>query len=91
MKVILSHGYFLEDDLKEQQIMKPYPPLGILYISAWLKQHDIPCSVYDTTFSSKEAFRQYLVDQKPRLLALYTNLMTKLNVLETIRFVRSRP
>lgn len=91
MTVLLSHGYFLEDDLKEQEIMKPYPPLGILYISAWLKQHGISCLVYDTTFSSKEAFRQYLLDQKPRLLALYTNLMTKLNVLEIIKFVRSRP
>jgi len=90
MKVVLTHGYFLEDDPKEQEIMKPYPPLGILYISAWLKQHGLDCRVYDTTFSSKLAFRQFLLDTKPDVLAIYTNLMTKLNVLETIRFVRSQ-
>jgi hypothetical protein len=29
-KVLFTHGYFLEEDLKEKAIMRPYPPLGIL-------------------------------------------------------------
>ena len=57
MNVLLSHGYFIEDDPKEQAIMKPYPPLGLLSISAWLKQEGIPNTVFDSTFSSKAAFR----------------------------------
>ena len=32
--ILLTHGYFLGEDEKEQQIMKPYAPLGLLYISA---------------------------------------------------------
>ena len=32
--IILTHGYLLNEDEKEQPIMKPYAPLGILYISA---------------------------------------------------------
>ena len=30
MKLLLTHGYFLMEDPKEQRIMKPYAPLGIL-------------------------------------------------------------
>ena len=91
MNVLLTHGYFLFEDPKEQKIMKPYPPLGILYLSAYLKQNQVKHEVFDTTFSDKETFRKYLLEQKPRIVAIYTNLMTKLNVLETIQFLKSEP
>ena len=26
MKILLTHGYFIAEDEKEQAIMKPYPP-----------------------------------------------------------------
>src|SRR5688572_25125052 len=88
MDVLLTHCYFLEDDEKEQQIMRPYPPLGILYISGYLEDQRIQHEVYDTTFSSKRAFRTYLLTHRPSVIGIYVNLMTKLNVLETIRFVK---
>ena len=69
--------------------MRPYPPLGILYISGYLEDQGIQNEVYDTTFSSKKAFRTYLLTHRPRLMGIYVNLMTKLNVLETIRFVKA--
>jgi anaerobic magnesium-protoporphyrin IX monomethyl ester cyclase len=89
MKILLSHGYFLADDPKEQAIMRPYPPLGILYLNAYLKRKGIQTEVYDTTFSTKAAFKEYLLQSRPSFLGLYVNLMTKLNILEIIRFVRS--
>jgi radical SAM superfamily enzyme YgiQ (UPF0313 family) len=88
--VLLSHGYFLADDPREQVIMKPYPPLGLLYLSAWLDKHGVENAVFDTTFATKLQFQAYLLDTRPRILALYVNLMTKLNVLEMVRFVRSQ-
>ncbi|MCB9232659.1 MAG: B12-binding domain-containing radical SAM protein [Bacteroidia bacterium] len=90
MKLLLSHGYFIGEDPKEQLIMRPYPPLGLLSISAFLKQKGIPNTIFDTTFSSMAAFQAYLLEHKPRYLALYVNLMTKLNILKMIRFVRER-
>ena len=42
MKIVLTHGYFLEEDPKEKLIMRPYPPLGILYISAYLEENGFP-------------------------------------------------
>jgi len=91
MKVLLTHGYFLGEDAKEQRIMRPYPPLGLLYLAAFLEERGVPVEVFDSTFSSPAALRQHLSDQRPDVLGLYTNLMTKLNVLAIVRFVRSQP
>lgn len=70
--------------------MKPYPPLGLLYLSAWLDAHGVGNEVFDTTFSTKKDFQNYLLATQPRILALYVNLMTKLNILEILRFVRAQ-
>ncbi len=90
-RVVLTHGYFLADDPKEQAIMKPYPPLGILYISAFLEKNGVPNEVFDTTFSSQKNLQEYLLRCRPPFLAFYVNLMTKLNVLQIIRWTRSQP
>lgn len=71
--------------------MKPYAPLGILSIAAYLEQHGHPAELFDTTFSSKEEFRTMLLAERPDVVGIYTNLMTKVNVLEAIAFIRSRP
>jgi len=91
MKVLLTHGYFLGEDAKEQRIMRPYPPLGILYLAAFLEQRGVPVEVFDSTFSSPAALRQRLCAEPPDVVGIYTNLMTKLNVLAILRFVRSQP
>src|SRR6185503_17984250 len=51
--VLLTHGYFLADDEKERQIMKPYPPLGLLYLSAYLKRAGCSVEVFDSTFAQR--------------------------------------
>ena len=89
MKILLSHGYFLEDDAKEKKIMRPYPPLGILYISGYLDQHNIPHNVFDTTFSSRDRFEKMLLDTKPEIVGLYTNLMTKVSIISIIQFIKT--
>ncbi len=88
MKIVLTHGYFLLEDPKEKLIMRPYPPLGILYVSAYLDQHGYNHEVFDTTFSSQEKLKTYLLEEKPEVVAFYVNLMTKLNVLNLIQFIR---
>src|SRR5690349_12275110 len=90
MKILLTHGYFLREDPKELQIMKPYVPLGILYISSYLELHGFSNQVFDSTFSAFETLQQELLETKPDVVAIYTNLMTKLNVLKIIRFIRSQ-
>ncbi|WP_317899345.1 B12-binding domain-containing radical SAM protein [Aurantibacillus circumpalustris] len=86
--IVLTHGYFLEDDLKEQKIMKPYVPLGILYISAFLESKRINHEVFDSTFSNFEKFKIYLEEKKPKLIGIYTNLMTKIMVLKMVEYIK---
>ena len=90
MKVLLTHGYFLMEDPNEQKIMKPYPPLGLLYISAYLNKKKINNEVFDTTFSTRQLLKEYILKTSPDYLAVYVNLMTKLYVLELIGFVKSK-
>lgn len=89
MKILLTHGYFLAEDPKEQLIMRPYPPLGILYISSYLEANGFANDVYDSTFSDLTALKTYIEETKPGIIGIYTNLMTKLNVLKIIQFLKS--
>lgn len=89
MDILLTHGYFLREDPAELRIMKPYPPLGILYISAYLKSRGFGVTVFDSTFRSKEEFRSYLRTHRPPVVGIYVNLMTKLNALGMIRDCKS--
>ena len=88
LSILLTHGYFLEEDPKEKQIMKPYVPLGILYISSYLEENGFENEVFDSTFSSFEKLKQRLFQYKPDIVGIYVNLMTKLNVLKVIRLIR---
>lgn len=88
MKVLLSHGYFLSEDEAERKIMMPYPPQGLLHIGTFLKKKGIDCDIYDTTFKNFENLSAFIEQKKPEYLGLYTNLMTRLNILRIIRFIR---
>lgn len=91
MRVALTHGYFIAEDAKEQAIMKPYVPLGILYIAAFLDDKNIENSVFDSTFSTFEKQVEFLKTYQPQVVAFYTNLMTKVNVLKAIQHIRNTP
>jgi len=81
--LLLTHGYFLYEDEKEIQIMRPYPTLGLLYISAYLRRAGFDVEIFDSTFAN----RQELVDRLSRgsgVLGVYTNLLTRRPVLEII-------
>jgi radical SAM superfamily enzyme YgiQ (UPF0313 family) len=90
MDILLTHGYFLEEDSTERRIMKPYPTLGILYISAYLKSKGFHVEIFDSTFQSREALYAYIDRLRPAVVGIYVNLMTKLATLQLIRFCRSK-
>jgi anaerobic magnesium-protoporphyrin IX monomethyl ester cyclase len=88
--VLLTHGYRLFEDQHELAVMKPYPALGILYISSHLKEKGFSVEVFDSTFSDADAFGKRLDEVRPRLVGIYTNLMTRGNVLGMIAIARER-
>ena len=91
MKILFTHGYFLSEDPKELQIMRPYVPLGILYISAFLEKYGYENDVFDSTFSTLDKLKEQLISTTPNVVAIYTNLMTKLNVLKIIKYIKTEP
>ncbi len=84
MRLLLTHGYFLAEDPKELEVMRPYPPLGILYISAYLRARGFDVEVYDGTFGSREELFSLLEAGPPGLLGVYGNLITRGNVVDII-------
>jgi anaerobic magnesium-protoporphyrin IX monomethyl ester cyclase len=87
-ELLLTHGYFLYEDPKELQIMKPYAPLGILYLCSHLREQGYDVDVFDTTFSNREALFQHLRSETPSVLGIYANLMTRGNVIEILKVAR---
>jgi len=87
--LLLTHGYFLAEDEKERQIMRPYPPLGLLYLSAFLKTRGYSIEVFDSTFERRESLIDRL-EQSPGTIGIYTNLMTRPPVLDIIGAAKRR-
>lgn len=88
MDILLSHGYFIAEDEHEQEIMKPYPTLGLLYISSHLKHKGFDVALFDSTFENLESFATFVRRERPAVVGLYCNLMTKQNVLRMIPVCR---
>ena len=88
MDILLTHGYFLYEDPKELQIMKPYPPLGILYICSHLRRKGVRAEVFDSTFSSRKELFDLLHQGPPSILGIYANLMTRSKVVEILRVAK---
>src|SRR5262249_35799436 len=56
-----------------------------------LEERGIPAEVFDTTFSMRESLERRLIEARPDVVGIYTNLMTKISVLAIMRFIRARP
>jgi anaerobic magnesium-protoporphyrin IX monomethyl ester cyclase len=84
-ELLLTHGYFLKEDPKELQIMKPYPPLGILYLCSHLRAKGHAVEVFDSTFSTKAGLVNRLRTGPPSILGIYANLMTRPNVVQLLQ------
>jgi len=85
MDLLLTHGYFLYENPKELQIMKPYVPLGILYLSSHLRARNFDVEIFDTTFASRQELLRLLQDTRPAVLGVYANLMTRGSVVQILR------
>ena len=86
---MLIHAYFLEEDKAEQKVMRPYPPLGLLYVSGYLKKNGVDHEVFDGTFRSFQDLKHQLENQKPDTIGLYANFLTRKNILKIMDHIRS--
>jgi anaerobic magnesium-protoporphyrin IX monomethyl ester cyclase len=89
MDLLLTHGYFLADDAREREIMKPYAPLGLLYLSSHLRARGFDVEIYDSTFGSREELLRVIAMERPRVVGVYGNLMTRRNVVAIAEAARA--
>src|SRR5215831_4064164 len=87
--ILLGHAYFLKYDVIERRVMKPYPPLGILYLSAFLKREGFSVEVFDATFRDFSDFENMVKRVKPRIVGLYANIITRDNVLRLAQIAKA--
>ena len=88
MDLLLANAYMLALDAEEQKVMRPHPPLGVLYLSSHLKARGFSVGVFDGTFRSLEAFADALQRDRPRVVGIAVNMMTKRNALAMIAIAR---
>jgi anaerobic magnesium-protoporphyrin IX monomethyl ester cyclase len=88
MDLLLTHGFFLSEDPKELRIMKPYPPLGILYLSSHLRKRGFDVEVYDSTFGTREELVSILQAGPPSILGIGVNLLTRRSALAVLPVAR---
>ena len=88
MDLLLANAYLLASDAEEQRIMRPHPPLGVLYLSSHLKARGFSVGVFDGTFQTLAAFEDVLQRQRPRVTGIAVNMMTKRNALAMIAIAR---
>jgi len=51
MDVLLAHSFFLKNDAKQVEKMRPYPPLGTLYAASYLRSLGYTVGLFDAVLS----------------------------------------
>jgi radical SAM superfamily enzyme YgiQ (UPF0313 family) len=90
MDILLTHAWFLANDPHEAAVMKPYAPLGLMSIAAYLKSQDFAVGLFDSTFQDMEAFKALVLKERPSVVGIYLTLMTKPAGLQMIEFCRQQ-
>jgi anaerobic magnesium-protoporphyrin IX monomethyl ester cyclase len=88
MDLLLTHGYFLSLDAAEQRVMRPHPPLGLLYLSSHLKARGFSVAIFDSTFRTLDEFARVLEQARPPIVGIAVNLMTKRNALRMMAMAK---
>jgi anaerobic magnesium-protoporphyrin IX monomethyl ester cyclase len=80
--VLLAHSFFLRNDPKQVEKMRPYAPLATLYAAAMLRQGGYDVALFDAMLAAGEEELAAALDlHRPRFVALYEdsfNFLTKM-------------
>jgi anaerobic magnesium-protoporphyrin IX monomethyl ester cyclase len=80
--ILLAHSFFLRNDPKQVQKMRPYAPLGTLYAASQLRERGYEVALFDATLSEGEhEFEEALARHRPRFVVFYEdsfNFLTKM-------------
>ncbi len=78
VQVLLTHGYYLVQDPHEAELMRPFPPLGIQYLVAALREAGVRAEWWDATWQpGPEAFPAALDAVRPDVVGFYGHTITR--------------
>jgi anaerobic magnesium-protoporphyrin IX monomethyl ester cyclase len=78
--VLLAHSFFLRNDPKQVEKMRPYAPLGTLYAAAYLRNLGYSVALFDAMLAEGiEEYVELLDRHRPRIVALYEDQFNFLN------------
>jgi anaerobic magnesium-protoporphyrin IX monomethyl ester cyclase len=66
-----------------------FPPLGLGYIAAYLKQHDVSVSLIDCTFLSREEVLEKINQSPPRIIGIYAMFSMKNQAIQLAKLLRN--
>jgi anaerobic magnesium-protoporphyrin IX monomethyl ester cyclase len=80
--ILVAHSYFLLEDAKQAEKMRPYPPLATLLTAAVLREAGHPVALFDAMLSAGvHEFREKLDATRPKVVAMVEdnfNFLTKM-------------
>jgi anaerobic magnesium-protoporphyrin IX monomethyl ester cyclase len=80
MDVLLVHSFFLKNDPKQSEKMRPYPPLGTLYAASFLRERGYEIGLFDAMFAEgAHELDAVLESTKPNFLVIYEDQFNFLN------------
>jgi anaerobic magnesium-protoporphyrin IX monomethyl ester cyclase len=80
MDVLLTHSFFLKNDQKQTEKMRPYPPLGTLYAASFLRQKGYEVALFDAMLADgMHAFEIALGSAEPRFVVVHEDQFNFLN------------
>lgn len=80
MDVLLASAFFLKNDPKQIEKMRPYPPLGTLHAAAYLRTSGFEVGVFDAMLASGiDDFERLLAMHRPRIVVFYEDQFNFLN------------
>ena len=89
--VLLAKTYFLNRDPTELRNMRPYAPLGILYLAAYVRQQGYRVQVYDNTFRPDEqAFFRALEESNARIVGFHSMFICRASAERLIQGAKER-
>ena len=78
--VLLAHSFFLKNDARQLEKMRPYPPLGTLYAASQLREQGYRVAVFDAMLSEGiEEFVDLLERSAPRFVVFHEDQFHYLN------------
>src|SRR4029078_10705503 len=82
----LAHPYFLRDDAKQFERMKPYPPLATLLCAAVLREQGHAATLFDAMLADGvDDFRAMLAATDPSVVAIVEDSFNYVTKMCTVR------